>query len=179
MAVTLVAAAIGLAAAPAVAQPQLFGNLETACPDAVLPLRIATFQGTPGVSLDVPAEIELDEFGGSTAWVTLRPRAGEIAFAVLTYVGNRAEALVVELSTPDGELTWRTVVAVTTPNPGTGGSVLYPVYVVAAVPREAWGVAFPRTGPYMLRAYRDAHPPITYVDGFCTAEARSWVVVFR
>jgi len=173
------AAALALTAPPAVAQPQLFGNLETACPDAVLPLRIATFQGTPGVPLDALAEIALDEFGGATAWVALRRRAGEIAIAILAYAGNRAEALVVEVSTPEGEVTWRAEVPVVTPDPGLGGSILYPVYVVAPVPRAAWGTAFPRTGPYVLRAFRGPRPPITYVDGFCTAEARSWVVVFR
>jgi hypothetical protein len=148
------------------------------CPDGVLPLRLATFQPAPGGSDNVRTAIDLAEFALSHA--ELRPRRGEgpITIAVLVYAGSRAEALEVEIATDRGVVTWRTQVPLDPPDRGLLTFTMHPLYVLVPLPDHEWHVAFPRDGPYTIRARRPfGHH--TYPDSFCQAEISSWALVVR
>jgi hypothetical protein len=148
------------------------------CPDGVLPLRLATFQPAPGGSDNVREAIDLAEFALSHA--ELRPRRGEgpITIAVLVYAGSRAEALEVEIATDRGVVTWRTQVTLEPPDRGLLTFAMHPLYVLIPLPEHEWHVAFPRDGPYTIRARRPfGHH--TYPDSFCQAEVSSWALIVR
>jgi hypothetical protein len=163
--------------ASAHAGPNPFG-VHAPCPDAILPMRMATFQAPRGDSIDVASWIDLDEFKESRPWVTVGRGANEITVVVFAYVGSLAESMAFEVTGPDGTVTWRTDVALDPPDAGTTSMMFYPYYALVRVPTRSWGSIFPVAGPYLLRAWRPG-PPSTYVDAFCGAESTSWVIVLH
>ena len=165
--------------AAALAGPNVFaGTVYAPCPDAVLPMRMATFQPNPGETIDVAAWLDLDEFKESRPWISVRRGARPITFAVFAYVGSLAETMIFEIARPDGAVTWRTEVALDPPDAGITTLTFYPYYALVTVEPASWSAIFPTDGPYLLRASRPATPS-TYSDAFCGAETTSWVLVVR
>jgi hypothetical protein len=164
--------------AAALAGPNFFSGIYKPCPDAVLPMRMGTFQPLPGETIDVTAWLALDEFKESHPWVSVRRGASPITFAVFAYVGSLAETMVFEIAKPDGTVTWRSEVALDPPDAGVTTLTFYPYYALITVEPASWHRIFPTAGPYLLRASRPATPS-TYSDAFCGAETTSWVLVVR
>ena len=164
--------------AAALAGPNVFAGVYKPCPDAVLPMRMATFQPNPGETIDVPAWLDIDEFKESHPWVSVRLGARPITFAVFAYVGSLAETMIFEIARPDGTITWRTEVALDPPDAGITTMTFYPYYALITVEPASWRRIFPTAGPYLLRASRPATQS-TYSDAFCGAETTSWVLVVR
>jgi hypothetical protein len=163
----------------AAARPQPFaGTVFAPCPEAVLPLRLATFQAPRGEATDAAGAIARDEFAWSQPFVSLGPDASAITVAVLAYLGSLAHTMVLEVRAADGVVAWRSEIAVEPPDAGTTTLTYYPAYVLVDLPRSEWPSIFPTAGPYVLSA-RGPDTPVTYPDGFCRAEARSWLLVAR
>jgi hypothetical protein len=162
------------------ARPQPFsaGIGVVPCPDAVLPLRFATFQAFRGSDLDVRQWLERDEFLWSRALVVARPREETITFVILTYVGRLAEHLELTITAPDGHVSYHELVPIDSGLQRFTDHSNYPVYVVVEFPPPSWSRVFPASGGYTVTARRPDTPPY-YTDTFCGAELTSWLIVAR
>lgn len=172
----LILAALGAG----LARPQLLtgsGGI-LPCPDAVLPLRLATFQGFGRGDLDVRPWLEKDEFLWSRALVIARRQEPTIHLVILTYVGRLAEALEVTITAPDGIVTYHEQAPIDSGLARMIDHTYYPVYVIVDFPPATWSRVFPSSGAYVVDARRPDTPPF-HTDAFCGAELRSWVIVVR
>lgn len=172
------AAMLLMVAAVAQAQPNpILGPGRHDCPEATLPLRVATLQAPGATEVDPLAWVAIDEFKAFNAAVAPRARNSAIHVVVLAYLAGDPVDIEV-LLTPFGasEPTWRTVITPSLP-PFSRGMHLFPYYFAATIDRRDYRSAFPVEGPYHLVA-RPAQPvESAYVYGFCSAETSSWVLV--
>jgi len=164
------------------AQPMLPSILEPgpyACPEATLPLRLAAKQVRVSSTADLLEWVSRDGLKTAAPALVLDRRSPPIYIVVLAYLaGNPVDVEV--LLTPFGatEPTWRRSITPEIPSIAQGMH-LFPYYLVAEVPRAEYGRAFPIDGPYHLVARPARDPHSAYIDGFCMAEAATWVLVVR
>ncbi len=151
-----------------------------ACPEATLPIRLAVLQPFGNdVAVDPLQWVAIDEFKATTPAIAPTATDPPIHIVVLAYLaGNPVDVEV--LLTPFGapEPTWRRTITPELPTIARGMH-LFPYYLAAEVPRTDYGRAFPVDGPYHLVARPARDPQSAYVDGFCMAEAATWVFVAR
>ncbi len=163
------------------AQPiPILATSSFACPEATLPMRLATLQPFGNVAPVDPLEwVAIDEFKATTPSVSPTSTDPPIHIVVLAYLaGNPVDVEV--LLTPFGstEPTWRRSITPEIPSIARGMH-LFPYYLVAEIPHAAYGRAFPVDGPYHLVARPARDPQSAYIDGFCMAEVATWVLVVR
>jgi hypothetical protein len=147
-----------------------------ACPNATLPSRIGVLQPRGPSRIDPIAWVERDEFANAQSHVWLGRSGSPIDIVVLAYLAGDPVDVEV-LVAPFGalEATWRATISPDLPSFASGRVELFAHYLAVEIPREAWRTAFPASGPYTLVARPASDPTGTTLEGFCSAEARSWL----
>ena len=168
---------VGLRTSHAAARPLPILNPGSwACPNATLPSRVGVLQPHGQPRIDPIAWVEQDEFANARSHVWLGRSGSPIHIVVLAYLAGDpvdVEVLVAPLGAP--EATWRATISPDPSSLARGRVELFAHYLAVEIPREAWRIAFPTSGPYTLVARPATDPTGTTLEGFCSAEARSWL----
>lgn len=147
-----------------------------ACLNATLPSRIGVLQPHGQSRIDPLAWVEQDEFAHAQAHVWLGRSGSDIHIVVLAYLAGDPVDVEVLVAPFDAlEATWRASISPDVPSFASGRVDLFAHYLAVEIPREAWRTAFPESGPYTLVARPASDPTGTTLEGFCSAEARSWL----